>query len=119
MRAARGPEGTDPHRCIHVCGSGLSRNAEVFEELAGMRMVVAPQQMDILALPRLVSPTTAALCLLARHGDYFDADIEPLYVRPCDAVENLPQLAPRMGMTGEHAQAALDSMLERAPQSEI
>ena len=113
------PEGTDPHRCAHVCGSGLARNADVFAELAGMRMVVAPEQTKILALPRLVSPDTASLCLLARHGDYFDADIEPLYVRPCDAVENLPQLAPRMGMSGEHALAALDSMLERTPQSEI
>ena len=113
------PEGTATHRCAHVCGSGLTRNAEVFGELAGMRMVVAPEQTELLALPRLVSPDTASLCLLARHGDYFDADIEPLYVRPCDAVENLPQLAPRMGMSGEHALAALDSMLERTPQSEI
>ena len=113
------PEGTDLHRCTHICGSGLARNADVFAELAGMRMVVAPEQTKILALPRLVSPDTASLCLLARHGDYFDADIEPLYVRPCDAVENLPQLAPRMGMSGEHALAALGSMLERAPQSEI
>ena len=113
------PEGTAPHRCIHVCGSGLARNAEVFDDLAGMHMVVAPEQVEMLALPRLICPDTASLCLLARHGDYFDADIEPLYVRPCDAVENLPQLAPRMGMTGEHALAALDSMLERAPQSEI
>lgn len=113
------PEGTDPHRCTHVCGSGLARNADVFGDLAGMRMVVAPDQAEMLAMPRLVSPDTAALCLLARHGDYFDADIEPLYVRPCDAVDNLPQLAPRMGMSGEHALAALDSMLERAPQSEI
>ena len=71
------------------------------------------------AMPRLVFPDTASLCLLARHGDYFDADVEPLYVRPCDAVENLPQLAPRMGMTGEYAVAALDTMLERSPTSEI
>lgn len=113
------PEGTDQHRCARACGSGLARNADVFGELAGMRMVVAPEQSELLTMPRLVCPDTAALCLLARHGDYFDADIEPLYVRPCDAVENLPQLAPRLGMTGEHALAALDSMLERTPHSEI
>ena len=118
-RHTRLPESTAPHLYAHVCGSGLARNAEVFADLAGMRMVVAPEQTDILALPRLVCPDTASLCLLARHGDYFDADIEPLYVRPCDAVENLPQLAPRMGMTGDFALAALDSMLERTPQSEI
>ena len=72
------PEGTDQHRCAHVCGSGLARNAEVFGELAGMRMVVAPEQAEMIAMPRLVSPDSASLCLLARHGDYFDADIEPL-----------------------------------------
>lgn len=114
------PEGTDQHRRPHVCGSGLARNAEVFAGLEGMRMVPAEQQTEApLAIPNLVCPTAASLCLLARHGDYFDADVEPLYVRPCDAVENLPQLAPRLGMTGDHALAALGTMLERAPKSEI
>ena len=122
MEAALGaplPEGTDKHRRARVCGSGLARNAQVFAALDGMRMVPANTQTNLLAMPRLLYPAPAALCLLARHGDYFDADVEPLYVRPCDAVENLPQLAPRMGMTGENAVAALDSMLERAPRSEI
>lgn len=113
------PEGTDQHRRTHVCGSGLARNVAVFADMEGMRMVPAAQESDTLALPRLICPDTASLCLLARHGDYFDADVEPLYVRPCDAVENLPQLAPRLGMTGEHALEALGSMLERTPQSEI
>ena len=105
--------------CVWVCGSGLARNELVFESFAGMRQVPSPADAPVIALPGLVSPDSAALRLLARHGDYFDEDIEPLYVRPCDAVENLPQLAPRLGMSGESAAAALDAMLERAPQSEI
>lgn len=114
------PDGTDKHRRTHVCGSGLARNADVFAALEGMRMVPVGEETDSpFAMPRLVCPNTDSLCLLARHGDYFDADVEPLYVRPCDAVENLPQLAPRMGMTGEYAVAALDTMLERSPTSEI
>lgn len=122
LEAARNaplPDGTDKHRRTRVCGSGLARNAEVFGCLEGMSMTPAAQESDMLAMPRLVCPDAASLCLLARHGDYLDADVEPLYVRPCDAVENLPQLAPRLGMTSEHALAALDSMLDRAPQSEI
>jgi len=113
------PQGTDEHSCARVCGSGLARNAAVFAGIDGMRMVPPDPRAGMLAIPGLVCPNTEALRLLARHGDYFDADVEPLYVRPCDAVENLPQLAPRMGMTGEHAVAALGIMLERAPKSEI
>ena len=113
------PQGTDKHRCARVCGSGLARNAAVFAGIDGMRMVPPDPGAGMLAIPGLVCPHAEALRLLARHGDYFDADVEPLYVRPCDAVENLPQLAPRMGMTGEHAVAALDVMLERTPKSEI
>jgi len=113
------PEGTAHGRRIHVCGSGLARNTDVFDGVTGMRMVPPPPDAAVLALPVLTSPDMTALCLLARHGDYADKDIEPLYVRPCDAVENLPQIAPRVGLTEEHATAALDAMLERAPQSEI
>ena len=64
------------------------------------------------------SPDIAALCLLARHGDYFPRDLEPLYVRPCDAVENLAHLARRQGLDADEAVSALDNMLARAPESE-
>lgn len=113
------PEGaTQPQRVL-VCGSGLARNAAVFAALPGMGELPLPADAVVTALPDLTLPDAAALCLLARHGDYFDKDVEPLYVRPCDAVENLPDLAPRLGMTGADARAALDAQLARVPQSEI
>lgn len=54
----------------------------------------------------LTSPGVAALCLLARHGDYVPEDLEPLYVRPCDAVENLPHLPCARGWSSETAAAS-------------
>lgn len=92
-----------------VCGSALARNA-LFAPL--------DERHDLAALPRLIQPTQEALCLLARHGDYFAADIEPLYVRPCDAVENLPELSRRQGLDGAATLAELERLLHLPPQSE-
>ena len=40
-------------------------------------------------------------------------------MRPCDAVENLPGLAPRLGLDPATAVTSLAEKLDRAPQSEI
>ncbi len=99
----------------HVCGSGLARNARLFEpEATGRGPAGAP---DAVVMPELVDPDAAALALLARHGDYFPRDIEPTYVRSCDATENLPELAARQGMDGERALRELEGLLSRAPES--
>ncbi len=92
-----------------VCGGGLGRNPRLMEALA---------ERDVLRLDGLRLPSVDALRLLARHGDYAPADIEPLYVRSCDAVDNLPQLARRMGLDAGEAQAELQRLLERAPASQ-
>ncbi|MDR1777565.1 MAG: tRNA (adenosine(37)-N6)-threonylcarbamoyltransferase complex dimerization subunit type 1 TsaB [Desulfovibrio sp.] len=89
----------------YVCGSGLARNAAVFE---GAGLVL---------MPECRAPSVSALRLLARHGDYFDRDIEPLYLRPCDAVENLPLLAERQGLPGDEVAARLEDLLNRPPAS--
>ncbi|MBD5417425.1 MAG: tRNA (adenosine(37)-N6)-threonylcarbamoyltransferase complex dimerization subunit type 1 TsaB [Desulfovibrio sp.] len=99
----------------HVCGSGLMRNPRWFEpEATGRGPAGAP---DAVVMPELVDPGAPALALLARHGDYFPKDIEPLYVRPCDAAENLGELAARQGMDGEAARAELQDLLNRKPES--
>lgn len=125
-RTAPLPAGvSEGSRTLWVCGSGLERNAAVFSPLDLMRPSPdgTQRQTDggapVTALDELTIPDINALCLLARHGDYADEDIEPLYVRPCDAVENLPQLAPRMGLTGEEATTTLEHMLQRPPKSDI
>lgn len=100
----------------HVCGSGLARNPRFFTpEATGKGPSGAP--MAVL-MPELLEPDAAALALLARHGDYFPRDIEPLYVRPCDAVENLPELAARQGLDGGRVAAELEALLARKPESQ-
>ena len=99
----------------HVCGSGLARNPQYFApEATGRGPAGAP---DAVVMPELTDPDAPALALLARHGDYFPKDIEPLYVRPCDAAENLGELAARQGMDGEAACAELQDLLNRKPES--
>lgn len=92
-----------------VCGSGLDRNPRLPERLA--------EHARLLCLDQLRLPSIDALRLLARHGDYDRADIEPLYIRPCDAVDNLPQLAQRMGLDADEARTELQRLLQRAPAS--
>lgn len=74
-----------------ACGSGLERHAGIFAlPVTGQGPKGAPKAV---LMPELARPDLAALCLLARHGDYFPADVEPRYVRGCDAAENLEQKA--------------------------
>ena len=124
-RTAPLPEGVpEARRAVWVCGSGLERNAALFAPLDLLHTADGSRHptdggAPVIALNELTSPDINALCLLARHGEYADQDIEPLYVRPCDAVENLPQLAPRQGLTGEEATTTLEQMLQRPAQSDI
>lgn len=96
-----------------VAGSGLQRHAGVFAmPVTGHGPAGAPQAV---LMPELVHPDLAALCLLARHGDYFPEDVEPKYVRGCDAAENLETQA------GPDAAEilAMRQILEKKPRSEI
>lgn len=70
-----------------VCGSGLPPYPEIFAlPVTGEGPKGAPRAI---LMPDLIHPDLAALCLLARHGDYFPTDVDPKYVRGCDAIENL------------------------------
>ncbi len=113
------PQGMCLPQCVWICGSGLSRNHDLFESFDGMGELPVSANAPVVALPEVSSPDFSALCLLARHGEYFYDDIQPLYVRPCDAVENLPHLAHRLGISGDEACVALQAQLARTPHSEI
>lgn len=72
--------------CI-VCGSSLGRHPDLFAlPITGRGPYGAPEAT---LMPELVNPDLAALRLVARHADYFPRDVEPRYVRGCDAIENL------------------------------
>lgn len=97
----------------HVCGSALARYPEIFApEATGKGPAGAP---DATVMPELVSPDREALCLLARHGDYFPHEVEPLYVRPCDALENLPEIARKAGRDGDAAVREVNTLLNSEP----
>lgn len=99
-------------KCL-VCGSGLGRHPDVFAApITGQGPVGAP---DSILMPELTHPDFAALCLLARHGDYFPEDVQPKYVRGCDAVEHLQAEA------GEDAEelVTMREILARKPESQI
>lgn len=92
-------------KCL-VAGSGLIRNAEIFNPGNATATVF---------LPGLVSPDLAALCLLARHGDYFPEDVAPKYVRGCDAVKNLEN----SDNPDENKLNAVNKIMAKKPQSDI
>ena len=87
-----------------MLGSGVVRNANAlgscFRHVQSLRETV-PQARD--------------LWLLAQEASYDAADIEPLYVRPCDAVDNLSHIAEKQGMEPDLAHARLTQLLNTPP----
>ncbi len=92
-----------------VCGSGLPRHPDIYAlPVTGQGPKGAEKAI---LLPHLINPGLAALCLLARHGDYFPTDVDPRYIRGCDAVERLAE------SEGKNAPALkkLEELLDRDP----
>jgi tRNA threonylcarbamoyl adenosine modification protein YeaZ len=108
----------EPQRCLQrmreqaqggmrlwATGSALARHAE-FADLP---------KLASCAPARVLGPLPEDLLLLARHAEYGRRDIEALYVRPCDAVENLESIALRRGEDPAAAKARLEALLAAAP----
>jgi tRNA threonylcarbamoyl adenosine modification protein YeaZ len=116
--AVSGLELLHPERCLQrmreqardgvrlwALGSALARHAE-FAALPGLARCVPA---------RFSCPSPEDLLLLARHAEYGRRDIEALYVRPCDAAENLESIAARRGEDPASAKARLESLLAADP----
>ena len=89
-----------------MLGSGVARNLPQLEGLFGDS---AP-----LFLPALPHPTAQALLdltLALPDGAWGHKDLDPLYLRPCDAVDNLASIAAKRGQAPEEAYAQLDKLL--------
>ncbi|MGJ3521557.1 tRNA (adenosine(37)-N6)-threonylcarbamoyltransferase complex dimerization subunit type 1 TsaB [Nitratidesulfovibrio sp. D1] len=94
---------------VYLMGSGATRN----------RAALAPALAALLPgarfLPaRFDHPAPALLLPLAATAAYGPGDVQPLYVRPCDAEENLPALAAARGMDPDQARREL-ARLTSAP----
>lgn len=85
-------------------GSGLLRNQDYFYEHCPQAHFGGPSY----GLVRL-----AALVQLAQHASYAQQDLTPLYIRPCDAVENLPAMAQKLGQDAATAEQRLTALLAR------
>lgn len=92
-----------------VCGSALIRYPQTFAlPSTGKGPIGAP---NAIILNNLANPISQALCLLARHGDYFPRDLEPNYIRQCDAVENLSK--------DDEVFTKVIEILDKVPKSQI
>ena len=90
-----------------VLGSGLSRNRDVLE-----KAMAGNNKGPLLHLPSFFyHPDAAALLRAAETAAFAQKDIEPLYVRPSDAEENLESIAASLGLDPAQARKKLDSLL--------
>ncbi len=87
-----------------VLGSGFVRNKDIF----------APALPDTMQAFEYENPSAEALWKLATEAQYHNNDIEPLYIRPCDAVENLDYIAKKQGVEPAYAHARLDELLKQS-----
>ena len=92
---------------LWAAGSALARHA-AFADLSGLACRVPA---------RFWQASPEDLLLLARHAEYGRRDIEALYVRPCDAVENLDHTASWQGEDPALARARLASLLAARPEA--
>ncbi len=87
-----------------LSGSGISRNEAFWQE-----------QLPSLPPSRLMPVSFDQPCMdiflaVAATLSYEQNDISPLYVRPCDAEENLTGIATSLGLVPQEAQAALQRL---------
>ena len=95
-----------PHFMI---GSGVTRNLAFLQNRLAeqnTRVHLLPEEFDQPA-PRALLALTMAL----PESAWGDTDIDPLYLRPCDAVDNLGSIAGKRGQAPEEAYAELDRLL--------
>lgn len=101
-----------------LLGSGYDRNREAlapYLDRERFQEQNAPKGRVFCPLPGMDQPTAKALVSLAQKADYAATDLEPLYLRPCDAVSNLPHIAGKRGDDAQEALKRLDALLERTP----
>lgn len=98
-RMAASPQGS------LMLGSGVARNRDTLAAATAMARPLG-----------IMLPAARDLWLLARQAEYACTDVEPLYVRPCDAVDNLDHIARTQGMEPAAAHARLAELLAAAPE---
>jgi len=88
----------------YLMGSGLRKNPDFFATLADKNQgyTLLPAQWD--------NPSPELLLDAAVAATYSGDPIEPVYVRPTDAEDNLPQIAMKRGLDPDEARRRLDEL---------
>lgn len=98
-----------PHGGGLLLGSGYTRNRVLLDK--------ALTRSGLIAVRDLEHPSPEALLVLASQAPYGSADLDPLYLRPCDAVDNLPHIARKRGQCPDEAHQQLTDLLRQPPVS--
>ncbi len=93
-----------PAATVALVGSGLTRNKEELTQSLPTALLL-PEAHN--------NPSPHAMLRLAENAIYSRDPIEPLYLRPCDAEENLPGIAAGLGLDPEEAALALKRLQTR------
>ena len=92
----------------YLCGDGLVKNLDL------QNLVLKDHFLN-----NVLEASDQALVRLAKSAIYTKKDLEPLYVRPCDAVDNLERLAIRQGLKPDEAKTNFEHILHNKPSSSI
>jgi tRNA threonylcarbamoyl adenosine modification protein YeaZ len=96
-----------------MCGGGLLFGSGLTKNLTYLS-----QKLDssFLLLPAVFNhPTPDLLLKTALNLNYSTKDLTPIYLRPSDAEENLPQIASKLGLDQNFATTRLRELLNKAP----
>lgn len=87
---------------IYCLGSGLIRNFTLIKQLCA--------NAHFLAIDKVCNE---ALNILAQACTYQHKDLEPIYTRQCDALDNLSSIAMKQGFDPDKRHAELEELLQR------
>lgn len=98
---------TRESRCI-LLGTGVQKNKDFF---------AAQVPNAILLAERFSHPKPETLLKIADSLSYSDAPVDPLYLRPCDAEENLDYIVSMKGVNPDDAREKLAKLTTSLPEA--
>ncbi len=107
-----------PHEVIKQCTGSLDNNASIYILGSGyMRHYETFKSEKNIYYLNCLSPSPEALCFLTQKAYFHYNDLEPLYIRPCDAVENLNHIASLQGKDAQKSHHRLQEILKSPAKS--